>query len=208
MNERLPSFSVGSDRVLRNGLVLTVVSGIEMEDWQVRDYRRTAVWMAGVRYAVTGRTSGGSGTIRYRLEPWPADDSDPPGAEVVYHREYVEERDRLHSRRKRNSVIRCLLFPLYPLLGLLWFPAKERLQLSLGVEPGKVTGQSLFLQYLALLVLLALSIIARHAPLGLNSGWVLGLALILVPDAIMRWSMHNDGFPAGFGEWLVRRQRP
>ncbi len=53
---------------------------------------------------------------------------------------------------------------------------------------------------LAILILGCLSIIARHAPLGLSNGWLFGLILLLLPDAIMRWSLSNDGFPAGIFE--------
>jgi hypothetical protein len=208
MDGRSPSFTVGSDRVQRAGLALTIFSRIDMDDLQVRHYRRVAVWVDGLRYTVAGRAAAGNGAIRYRLEPWPPDDADPPGTEVIYDRGYVEERDRLHSTRGRNVVISRLLLPVHPFLGFLWFPTKERLQLSLGVEPGRITGQGLFLQYLAILILGCLSIIARHAPLGLSNGWLFGLILVLLPDAIMRWSLSNDGFPAGIFEWLVRRRRP
>jgi len=63
---------------------------------------------------------------------------------------------------------------------------------SLGTDRIQRIGASLIvLQYLVLL--------------ALNVNWLVGLALVLVLDAIMRWSLSHGGFQAGLGEWLVRR---
>jgi len=40
---------IGPDRVERTGSGLTVITRSDMADWQVREYRRTAVWVRGVR---------------------------------------------------------------------------------------------------------------------------------------------------------------
>jgi len=208
MNARAASFQMGRDRVQRAGTSLTIISTVDMPEWEVREFRRVAVWFGGTRYELSGRSRGGAGRIHYRLDPWPDDPTERPGAEVFYDRDYVAQRDRLLEVRRRLGVAGALLLPVHPLLGFLWYPTKERLQLTLGVEPDRVTRWSLFLEYLVLLVLGALNIIARHAPLGLTDGLLVVFILVLVPDAIMRWSLGHDGFPAGFYEWLVRRRRP
>ncbi len=128
--DRRTCFSLGTDRIQRIGTSLIVISRVAMDQWQPREYRRTAVWHDGVQYVVAGRTTDPRvGTIRYRLDPWPADEAELPGAEIFYDLSFVEARDRLQA----------------------------------------------------------------------------GLALILLLDAIMRWSLSHGGFQAGFGEWLVRR---
>lgn len=169
MNARALSFDVGRDRVQRTGVSLTVISPVDMPEWQAREFRRVAVWVGGERYVLAGRSRGRAGRIRYRLDPWPDDPTDLPGAEVFYDPAYVAQRDRLLGLQRRRGVAAAVLLPLRPLLGFLWFPTKERRPLALGVEPGRVTRWSLFLQYLVPLILGALNLIARHAPLGLTA---------------------------------------
>jgi hypothetical protein len=61
--------------------------------------RRTAALVEGLCYVAAGRTSGADGTVRYRLHPWPDDESELPGTELICDRQYVEHRDDLHSAR-------------------------------------------------------------------------------------------------------------
>jgi len=100
---------------------------------------------------------------------------------------------------------------LSPLIGFLGSRTKLRVYEAYGVNPVTATTRSLFLEYLIIIMALAwTSIFMMVAARGY--GWPLPvrpavlIVLVLVPDAVMRWSrlLEEDAAPPGFYQWLFR----
>ena len=95
-----------------------MVSRADMSDWVVREFRRTAVLHAGVRYCLDHREHR-DGAFHYALKRWPDELRDMAGGIIEYDREYVARRDAYTRALTKARRAEPLLVPLYPLIGLL-----------------------------------------------------------------------------------------
>lgn len=194
-----------------------------MPAWQMRAYRRTAVFFEGARYFVAGRRRAADGRHVYELAPWGEDLRDIAGTVVHYDRDFVASRDGEAESRARARRVLLGLRPLYPLLGLLPGGVKMRLSDRFGVNEERATVASLYFE--AVLALLAATLWTVRvmaasfggafganaadilAELGLG-GADLAVVLLAAPDLALRWSRVFGGssYPWGFWEWLWRRE--
>jgi hypothetical protein len=202
-----PRESVGSDRVSLIGDNLVVESPYEMPDWKATRYRRTAVVFRQRIYFVASSRSLASGVHRYVLEPWPEDLHDRPGRIIDYHAAYALERDEQRRRQARVERESLVLFFLSPLLGFLPSGLKLALNDRYGYHPVTVTGRSLFIQRLLMLMLMALAPLSLFA--GIPIAPVAGLLLMVLVDLVIRQGRQLRGTlrQYGFWEWAVRRIR-
>ena len=164
--------AVGADRVWTRGITVVVESAADMQEWELRQYRRTAIVVGGERYAVVEKRLLDGGGYRYVLEPWP-EGVDVPGRTVVYDADYANARDAAARLATRRDRVGKALFFVGPLLGLL--PARVKLALDdrYGFDPRTVTRQCLFLQRFFFYSLLALIVVGGWArALGGWDGWL------------------------------------
>ena len=115
--------AVGADRVWTRGTTVVVESAADMPEWELRQYRRTAIVVGGQRYAVVEKRLLDGGGYRYVLEPWP-EGADVPGRTVVYDAEYANARDAAARLATRRDRVGKALFFVGPLLGLLPAPGQ------------------------------------------------------------------------------------
>jgi hypothetical protein len=211
----LPAVVFGSDRIVRHEDCVWVDSAVEMPDWEFRDYRKLAVLFQGRRYFVAEKTPLPGGRYRYRLDPWPDDLTDIPGRTVEYDERYVAERDARLRRDTRNARAGEALSFVSPFLGLLPASVKLKLNDRYAYDPVTVTKQSLVLEYLVLMVLLALTVIdvfvrMRGATLfGGRLGTVLVVLILVAVDILVRRGrVESDAMEQpGFWEWALPRRR-
>src|SRR5437867_2993898 len=116
--------NLGPDRVQQRGEQLIVQTGRDMDDWAVRDYRKTAILFEGKRYFIARKQVLSARRISYFLEPWPERSNEMPGRTISYDLNYVQERERTLQLVQRLAWQRYLLFPLLPLIGFLFSPTK------------------------------------------------------------------------------------
>jgi hypothetical protein len=199
--------NVGPDRVRFSGDNLVVEAACEMPDWKATRYRRTAIVFRQRTYFVASSASQASGVHRYVLEPWPEDLHDEPGRIIDYHAAYALERDERRRRQARVERESLVLFFLSPLLGFLPSGLKLALNDRYGYDPVTVTGRSLFIQRLLMLMLMALAPLSLFA--GIPIAPVAGLLLMVLVDLVIRQGRQLRGTMRqyGFWEWAVRRIR-
>jgi hypothetical protein len=195
----------GRDRLVRKEAQRIIYSPADMEDWEVRKFRRVLIRIEGHGYHLTRKTRQPGGLLRYLLEPWPEDYPDPPAIELTYDRDYVEARDRVARASFRREVGLGLLWPLIPLIGLLPAGSKARLHARYGVHPQTATAWSLWLEWA--LILFHVLLLAIQTWTGIfNTGYIVAVLLVLAPDVLVRWSslLGEEINPYGFYEWLFR----
>lgn len=180
-----------------------------MPAWQVRRYRRTAVYWEGLRWVVVAHEAERGGRHRYELRRWPEEDREEPGAVVRYDEACVEERERLRRLRRRSGLTAFVAKPLLPLIGFL--PARTKLALSpwTGVHPVRAARASLFVEFL-LLVLSGASQVIHVGTAGALTPefrWLVPAMLVLGIDAAVRYgpASENGMHQPGFLEWIFRR---
>lgn len=212
-----PARRVGSDRLVRKGAGLVVYSDADMDEWEVRRYRRIAIDFEGRRYVVSRRDSLPGGAFAYVLEPWPAGLDDDPAAAIEYSPAYVARRDAGRRANRRGTRRRGALLFLLPLVGLLPSGMKARLHDAYGINPQTATLVSLWGEYVVLLacgLLMSVFMMARAygggSPAGAPSLRSLALlAVVVLVDAIFRTGSILEAVPdpPGFYEWLLRGYR-
>ncbi len=206
---------LGSDRVIEAGEGLVVSSTVDMPNWDVRDFRRTAIHFQGQKYFLTHKEKA-AGRFRYRLVPWTEDFEDIAGHVVEYDEAFVKDRDevlRAQASARRLSVF----FPFfYPVIGLLPGWIKRWLADSYGVSEEVTTQQSLFLEYAVIILAIAFVSITTMAGgmVGAQSPpWIAQLLkgswlvfFVVTPDAVVRHHkvLGESSYPWGFWEWLWR----
>jgi hypothetical protein len=204
-NDESPIARWGRDRLVRKGEQRILYSPADMEDWEVRKFRRVLIRIEGEPYTLVRKTRQPRGALRYVLEPWPADYPDPPAIELTYDRDYVEGRDKVARAAVRREIGLGCLWPWIPLIGFLPSGWKARLHRRYGVHPQTATGWSLWLEWA--IILFHSLLLAIQMWTGIfNTRYILTVLLILAPDALVRWgSLLGEAMnPYGFYEWLFR----
>ncbi len=201
-----PQIEVGSDRLEHRSGYLLVRAAREMPDWEVRTYRRTAVFLEETRYAVRGHEASPQGQHLYQLVPWPDDGRELPGRVIHYDADYVAERDERARVAMAAAPVGVLIRPLMPLLGLLPAGVKLALHQTLGVHPVAATRASIFMEwlvgFLAMVYSMIYGITGAATPELRPMPWI---ALVLLVDAGMRFGRSGTTKMEqyGFGEWLL-----
>jgi hypothetical protein len=208
----------GPDRVEIHESRVVIHSPVDMDRWDVVEYRKPLIHFDDRTWTLVRKDLEGSGLIRYELGRWQPAGVELHGHEIHYGLEFVEARTRDLQSQRRIAWETSALRLLSPLAGFLFARSKGRLEDRLGITAVTMTWRSVILEYLIILAA------AVYATIGMNatfSYWLMKgdftesiggvapaaiLAVVLLPDAIMRWSrlLGEDRRPPGFYEWLWR----
>jgi len=200
---------LGNDQVLLRGDHLAILSSVDMQEWEVREHRKTLIHYDGRTWKLVRKVPCVGKRWRYELMPWTPGPMDSPGAEIEYGPEYVQTRDRAVGVGRRRDAGSLLLHWLSPLIGFLGSGTKRRLEESYGLDPVAATRRSIYLEILLLLgagVLISIGLMVTA--LGKGSPWpvrpfVLGFLFVGL-DVLMRYDriLHEERFPPGLYQWL------
>ncbi len=194
----------GPDRVEIHGSRVVIRSPVDMERWEVLEYRKPLIGFEGRTWTLVAKRPGIGETIRYDLVLWDPAPLDLPGHRLEYGPHAVAERDRARRQGQRDALATIALIALSPLAGFLFSRTKQRLEDRLGVTSAQMTGRSLFVEYLAILNGGVLVVIGMISGAALPIVPIMGALMFVLPDAIIRWSRLLEGDRAlpGFWEWL------
>lgn len=213
--------SIGSDRVFFKGNGIHIKSNVKMSEWKVTRYRKTVVVFEEEKYQLQNIIKEDE-SYTYILSPLPSNSSAIPANIIEYNESYVKQRDETLEQFEKDSKIRLLLLSLYPFLGFLYHKTKLNLHERYGFHPGHITRVSLFLEWIAGLMMLAVIAIATLAG-GLSNIYTGGSSgssivssliytflavatVILFVDAGARFRHYKSDSmnQYGFFEWLIR----
>ena len=62
---------VGEDRIVRRGGQLIVCSQVVMDEWEIRENRKTAIFIDGEVWCLVEKQFMDNKEVRYILDPWP-----------------------------------------------------------------------------------------------------------------------------------------
>ena len=193
------TLNIGQDRVVVESDRLLVVSRANMDGWEVRRHRHTAIRFDGRIWRVSSRSAFAGGMVHYELIPLSEQEQDVAGSMIDYTPVYVERRDReARSRRDRQRGF-VLLGTVSPLVGFLGSRTKGRLEERYGIDPVRVTWHSMLVEYIVALAVLVL--------VAFGGLLLIPVAAMLIIDAVIRWDriLGGERLPPGFYEWLFRR---
>lgn len=208
----------GPDRVEIRGDRVVIHSPVDMDRWQVVEYRKPRIRFDGRTWTLASKSLDRDGLIQYELEPWEPAEFELHGHELQYGSEIVESRERELQHSRRLALETSVLRLLSPLAGFLFARTKGRLEDRLGMTAVTMTWRSLILQYLVMISAFTYTTIGVQS--GISHGFLAGefsetlggvqpvaiLAVVLLPDAIVRWGrlLGDERLPPGFYEWLWR----
>jgi hypothetical protein len=205
---------VGEDRILRRGEQLLVCSNVDMDEWQVRQTRKTAIYINDEAWCLVGKQYTATNKVRYLLDPWPNQAKEIPGRRIRYDEEYVRARNEAEKKRKIESGIGPILYHLRAFVGFLPSCVKTRIESHFGVPARNATFVSIIVELFLFFVLGALLQIlvygAMRAPqLVIFIPPLIVLVPVLFVDMAMRYHsyLREDASPWGLFEWVVRRKR-
>ena len=214
MQKQEYSRRVGEDRILRSGEQLVVCSKVDMEEWEVRQNRKTAIFVDEEPWCLVGRQYTASKEVHYLLEPWTEYLKQIPGRKIRYDAEYVRARDLAERKRKIENGVGPLLFHLRGLIGFVPSPLKTCIEENFGVPARNATFISmiieLFLFFGAGAMLQVFAYGAMRAPLLVYAvPSLLSLTIVIFVDLVMRYDSYcrEDASPWGTLEWLFHLHR-
>jgi hypothetical protein len=209
--------AVGPDKVQVGDLTVTIFAMRPMADWTVREFSIVPIFFRGHKFYLKKKMDGPVPyACRYVLAPWYPQLGMESSLKIVYDEDYVADRDRYSRTDRRNDHLHSALFGIYPLLGFCWSGFKERVLSRIGFEPVDITEASIFIEF-SFFVVEGIFAGAFHSGFltimfgrRLLFGLDLALLLVLPADSAVRYGhvIRGDSFPAGFLEWLFKRQNP
>ena len=208
---------MGDDRILRNGEQLVVCSNADMDEWEVKDKRKTVIYINNEAWRLVGKQFFAKNEVRYLLEPWPDAMREIPGRVIRYDEKYIRSRDKALKKIRLESWTYPIFYVLSPLIGLLPSPVKSRIESNFGLSARDATFASLFIELLLIIVSTPLFVLitATAADRSQDSNMVyiailnsvlheIVLLLILIIDLAIRYSsyLRDDRSPLGAFEWI------
>ena len=186
---------------------LVVITAMEMPDWEVRQHRSTLIRFEDRTWRVAARRVA-AGKIHYELARWDVADHERAGREVDYNAAYVALRDQAAPKHRARNRTTGFLRWISPLIGFLPARTKARLEALYGVDPVSTTFQSVFCEFLVVVMACALVTIGGLTrQIGL---WpIVGIALVIALDGSVRYGriLAEERPPPGFYEWAFKKHR-
>jgi hypothetical protein len=229
--------NVGPDRVTISETEAVIEARHPMLDWDVREMNPVPVYLEDKKYVlIEKRKAEAPYAVRYLLHPWPMYHQTNADIFHAYGPDIVAERDACVRTGNLEDLGRAFLMPFYPVLGLLWSGAQNRL-VRFGYVPRSITGFSIFTVFSLLFGQAVFALILLNSALRTGKIVIGGflravatsdhialgpvnisitfldvlLAVALCVDVIGRYSLYlrDDQWSGGFLEWIFsRRKRP
>ena len=201
---------LGNDYIVAQGSDLVVYTPNEMEDWRVREYRKTAVFFYGRKYFIESKFAE-QDRVCYILKYWPDNLTDRPAAVINYDEVYVTQRDATIKRERQIDREAWFVMLLLPIAGFFPKKAKDLLEGTYGLNIHLATTISLWLEYASALfagVLITVSLFANGFTLHplLTLPVLAAIIILAILDAFVRYSsfyLKDPSIAYGFYEWLL-----
>ena len=226
---------IGPDRLILSKKEVVIEAKHPMPDWQVRELNPPPIYIRDKKYfLVEARRARGDYKMRYLLHPWTDDMRSNAKGFFSYDAEAVTERDSARRAGQKDELIRLLLLPFYPVLGLFWSGTQKRL-MRFGFMPHAISGISIFLVFCLCFCQGVFAVVTIHASLrsqnllvggmlrALSSQNTLHLGPVSIPlvlldgiltlafmaDILIRYNyyLHEHEWFGGFLEWVFRRKQ-
>jgi len=213
--------NVGRDVILRKGEQLVVCSKMDMDEWEVGDMRKTAIYINDEYWFIIGKQFSSTGEVRYLLDPWHDAMREIPRRVIRYDENYVSARDEVEKARRLESSIYPILHILRGLIGFLPSGVKGKIEDKFGVSARGATIISIFIELLLFFVLCVWLIYAFGVFYASQQGRFIYAAaviealykyipafllppLILLIDIAMRYGsyLREEVNPLGAFEWV------
>ena len=213
----LSEYIVGPDKVQVGDYTVTVFAMRPMPDWTVREFSIISIFFRGHKFYLKRKQEGPAPfAFRYELAPWFDQLGMESSLSIVYDEDYVANRDRDVRTVQRRDHLHSALFSFYPFLGFCWSGFKERVLGPIGFEPVDITEASVFVVFGFFMVEGIFTFYFHSGFLAIVFGqeallWLDRILLILLPlDSAVRYGhvIRGDSYPAGFLEWLFKREKP
>jgi hypothetical protein len=195
---------------VRRGEQLIVCSKVDMDDWQIQQNRKTAIYINDEAWCLVGKQYMAAKEVRYLLEPWPELQKEIPGRRIKYDEEYVKARNEARGKSKIEPV----LYHLRALIGFLPSRVKSRIEANLGIPARNATFISIIIELLLFFVSGAFLQIftygaMRHPALVVYIPVFIVLTPVIFVDLVMRYNsyLRDDASPLGAFEWVIRRKK-
>lgn len=192
----------GEDRIIRQGEHLVICSKVDMDDWQIRGTRKTAILIDDEIWCLVGKQFSATNEIHYILEPYSDYLSQLPGRRIRYDEDYVRDRAEVDKKRKTEARSEPFLYPFRWFIGFLPSHRKAAIEKKYGLPARNATSGSITVEFV-LCVLLGhfwwVSIL--FGPLVVP---VYLTTVILLIDIVFRYGSYfrEDASPYGFLEWF------
>lgn len=201
---------LGNDYVVAQGSDLVVYTPNEMEDWHVREYRKTAVLFYGRKYFVDSKFAE-QDRVCYMLKYWPDSLTDRPAMVINYDEVYVAQRDALIKRERQIDREAWFIMLLLPIAGFFPQKIKDLLEGTYGLNIYLATTISLWLEYAGALfagILIIINLFANGFTLHplLTLPVLVATIIVSMLDAFVRYSslyLKDPSVAYGFYEWVL-----
>ncbi len=205
---------VGEDRIERRGDQLVVCSKVDMDEWQVRQIRKTAIYVNDEVWCLVGKQYTATKEVQYLLDPWPEFIKEIPGRRIRYDEEYVRTRNAAEKKRKITAGVGPVLYHLRALIGFFPSRVKSRIEADFGIPARNATFLSIIIELFLFFVLGAfLQIFTYGAMRAPQLVVCIPIPIVLVPvsfvDLVMRYHSYvrEDASPWGLFEWAIKSNR-
>jgi hypothetical protein len=213
MEDQIYPRRVGDDRIERKGKQLVVCSKVDMDEWQIQQNRKTAIYIRDEAWCLVGKQYTAAKEVRYLLDPWPEPLKEIPGRRIRYDEEYVKARNETGKKRKAEVVASPVFYHLRALIGFLPSRVKSKIEANFGVPARNATFISIIVEMLLFFVSGAFLQIFTYGAMRLP-GLVVFIPVFVVPvpvlfvDLVMRYNsyLREDASPLGAFEWVIRRK--
>ncbi len=204
---------MGDDRIARRGEQLVVCSKVDMDEWQIQQNRKTAIYINDEVWCLVGKQYTAAKEVRYLLDPWPEPLREIPGRRIRYDEEYVNARTEAEKKRKLGAVASPVLYHFRALIGFLPSRVKSTIEVNFGVPARNATFISIIIELLLFFVLGAFLQIftygaMRQPELVVFIPVFIVLGPVLFLDLVIRYNSYirEDASPLGVFEWVIRRK--
>jgi hypothetical protein len=137
---------IGDDRIMRRGEQLIVCSKVDMEGWQVRQNRKTVIFINDEAWCLVGKQYTAAKEVHYLLDPWPEHVYQIAGQRIRYDDEYVRARNEAEQKRKIEAGFSPVLFHLRTIIGFLPSRLKSSIEERFGVPARNSTFISIIVE--------------------------------------------------------------
>ena len=180
---------------MRRGEQLVVCSKVDMDEWEIRDNRKTAIFIDDEVWCLVEKQFTDNKEVRYILDPWPEYGRQIPGRRIRYDKEYVRACRELDEKRKIENRYGPILSLFKWIIGFLPSRMKASVEEKFGVPARNATFISIIVELYLFFVFGFLLLIFTFASFHVRSivfsiPSLIRLVIILSLDLVMRYDSY------------------